>query len=60
MKIFYILITILSTFILAFITSTLLDLSWVQGQWVRVILIHVFIIFELVVGWKFLRELLKP
>jgi len=50
---------ILGTFLVAFSTSLLLELQLVTAHWLRELLIIIFIVLQLVVGFLLLRNYAK-
>ena len=58
MKLLYVLLIIVATFLLAFVTSLLLDWQWIQNEFIRSGLVYLIIVMEMVFGYMITKELL--
>lgn len=59
MKLIYLLSALLATFLVAFATSALLDLPWIQQQPIREFLIYALMFLEVFTGLAVMRFLVK-
>lgn len=59
MKLIQLIITVIATFLLAFLISWALDFDWFAREWPRKILIYILMALVLFSGWLVIDEILN-